>query len=115
MNADPSRPWAAVGARIRDARLAAGFSQEAFAEAIGTSRRHVMRLEGGMHRPSRPMLTRIAQATGRDAKVIDPDAKEGDMQVAAMLLELLRVHVREMVRSELSAISESGGSGGGPG
>ena len=67
-----------------------------------------------MHRPSRPMLTRIAQATGRDPKVIDPDAKEEDMQVASMLLELLRVHVREIVRSELSAISaaEEGGRAG---
>ena len=116
MSADPSRPWAAVGARIRSARLAAGFSQEAFATEVGTSRRHMIRLERGDHRPGRPMLLRIAAVTGREAKWIDPDAKEEDMQVASALLELLRLHVRELVELELrrgrrSAASESGGPG----
>jgi transcriptional regulator with XRE-family HTH domain len=109
-----SRPWAGIGVRIREARVAAGFSQEAFAAEIGTSRRHIMRLERGDHRPGRPMLTRIAAVTGREAKWIDPDAKEEDMQIASALLELLRMHVRDLVRVELElqrgrpAASESG-------
>jgi hypothetical protein len=61
-----------------------------------------MRLERGIHRPSKPLLTRIAQATKREPKSIDPDAQEEDMQVAAALLELLRLHVRELVRAELA-------------
>jgi len=51
------------------------------------------------------MLTRIAEATGRDAQSLDPDAKEEDLQLASALVELLRVHVREVVRAELKAQS----------
>lgn len=54
---------ARLGLRIRKARVLAGFSQEAFAEKINTSRRHVMRLEKGQHRPSEPMLNRISEVT----------------------------------------------------
>jgi transcriptional regulator with XRE-family HTH domain len=94
-------PWAGIGARIRQARLEAGFSQEAFAAEIGTSRRHMIRLERGDHRPSKPMLRRIAEASGREATWIDPDADEEDRQAAVALVELLRLHVRELVRIEV--------------
>jgi len=62
------------------------------------------------------MLTRIAAVTGREAKWIDPDAKEEDMQIASALLELLRLHVRDLVRVEIARITtaEAGGLGGGP-
>lgn len=63
----------------------------------------MIRLERGDHRPSKPLLARIAAATGREAKWIDPDAKEEDMQLASALVELLRLHVRELVRIELEA------------
>jgi putative transcriptional regulator len=101
MNAD-SR-WIAIGTRIRDARRAAGLSQAALAAQIGTSRRHVIRLEHGEHRPGRVMLTRIAEATDREPEQIDPDTKEEDMQLASALLELLRLQVREIVRDEIRA------------
>jgi transcriptional regulator with XRE-family HTH domain len=101
MNAEPVKPWVAIGARIRDARLAAGLSQAALAARIGTSRRHVIRLEHGEHRPSPPMLRRIAEATGRETSSIDPDEKEDDMQLASVLIELVRLQVRELVRAEL--------------
>lgn len=59
------------------------------------------------------MLARIASATGRDPKWIDPDAKEEDIQLASALLELLRLHVRELVRSELLEVRLSAAAEGG--
>jgi transcriptional regulator with XRE-family HTH domain len=103
MSATSNNQWVAIGARIRDARLGAGLSQEGLAAKIGTSRRHMIRLEHGEHRPGRPMLARIAEATGREPQSIDPDAKEEDLQLASALVELLRVHVRDVVRAEMKA------------
>jgi transcriptional regulator with XRE-family HTH domain len=102
MSAEPKRHWVAIGVRIRDARRAAGLSQEALALRIGTSRRHMIRLENGEHRPGRVLLARIAEATGQEPESIDPDAKEEDSQLASVLLELLRLEIRELVRDELS-------------
>jgi transcriptional regulator with XRE-family HTH domain len=92
--------------RIREARNDAGLSQKALAVEVGTSRRHIIRLERGDHRPSRSMLTRIAKATGREPSTIDPEAdEEAESQVAAVLIDLLRLHVRQVVREELREAS----------
>ena len=50
-----------LAARIREAR--GGVPQDRFADSIGTSRRHLIRLEKGYNRPRAAMLTRIAEAT----------------------------------------------------
>jgi hypothetical protein len=47
------------------------------------------------------MLRRIAEVTGREPKWIDPDADEEDRQAAAALVEILRLHVRDLVRLEV--------------
>jgi putative transcriptional regulator len=107
MSAAQNYQWIAIGTRIRDARRAAGLSQAALAARIGTSRRHMIRLEHGEHRPGRVMLARIAEATGREPEQIDPDAKEEDAQLASMLLELLRLQVREFVRDEMQALGRA--------
>lgn len=39
-------------------------SQERFADVIGTTRRHMIRLENGEHLPSVALRDRIAEATG---------------------------------------------------
>jgi transcriptional regulator with XRE-family HTH domain len=59
--------------RIRKARLAAGLSQERFAEVVGTSRRHVMKWEKGTHRPTPRYLARIAEATGMETDFFEGD------------------------------------------
>lgn len=58
-------PFSENGARIRSARRRTGLSQEKFAPAVGTTRRHMIRLENGEHLPSRELRDRIAEATGQ--------------------------------------------------
>jgi len=67
----------------------------------------MIRLEQGDHRPGKAMLRRIAEATGRDPRSIDPDADEEDRQVAFALVEVLRLHVRELVQSEVERALEA--------
>lgn len=66
MTVTTTPPHAALGAQIRSAREASGFSQEAFAPLVGITRRHLMRLERGKHMPSDALLRRIAEAIGQD-------------------------------------------------
>lgn len=59
------RPWAAQGRNLKAARKLVRLSQENFAPEIGTTRRHLIRLENGEHRPSGELLGRIAERTGK--------------------------------------------------
>ena len=100
--------YIAIGNRIRAARVAAGMSQEQFALAIGSSRRHLIRLERGEHRPGRPLLEQIAAVTGREIGWFDPEAEPHNRQLAMALLDLLHIQVRDLVRAELAAAAEEG-------
>jgi len=57
-------PWVAQGARLREARLRAGLSQEQLAAEVGSDRHHLITLEKGWYRPRRELLARIAERTG---------------------------------------------------
>lgn len=61
----PETPKYDIGAKIVSARKRTGISQENFAPLVGTTRRHLIRLEKGRHRPSADLLARIAEATGQ--------------------------------------------------
>lgn len=92
------RPHAAMGRKIREARQAAGLSQEKLADTAGTSRRHVMRLERGDHRPTQAMVKRLASATGKDESFFaDSDDEEADPvgDLTRSLLALVRSAIRE--------------------
>lgn len=65
--------------RIRWARQNAGLSQERFAEAVGTSRRHVMRWEKtGGHRPGPVYAHRIAEVTGQPVDLFSTPQDDED-------------------------------------
>jgi len=67
-------PLRLIAARIRRARRETGLTLDKLAEAARTSRHHLIRLEKGQHRPRPEMLTKIAEATGRDLKwFLDPE------------------------------------------
>lgn len=51
-----------VRVAYRSARRRARISQENLAEAVGISRRHMIRIENGEHRPSPELRDRIAAA-----------------------------------------------------
>lgn len=62
-----------VGQRIVWARKRKGISQERLAELIGTSRRHMNRIETGRTvRPTDRFLERIAEATEQDVAFFVP-------------------------------------------
>ncbi len=67
-------PLKLIAARIRRARREADLTLDAVAETVGSSRHHLIRLEKGIHRPRIEMLTKIAEATGRQVEwFLDPD------------------------------------------
>lgn len=52
----------AFGARLRELRESAGFTQEALGEAAGVDRKTVSRIEGGVHSPRVDQVLLIAAA-----------------------------------------------------
>ncbi len=57
-------PLRLIAGRIKQARKASTYTTlDLLAEEVGTSRHHLIRLEGGKHRPRPSMLQRIADAT----------------------------------------------------
>jgi transcriptional regulator with XRE-family HTH domain len=67
-------PLKLIAARIRRARREAELTLDALANTVGTSRHHLIRLEKGIHRPRFEMLSKIAEATGRQVEwFLDPD------------------------------------------
>ena len=69
-----------ISSRLRRARLDAGLSHDRLAEAVGTTRSHLIKLEKGVHAPRERMLLRISEATGKPVEyfrdptplVVDP-------------------------------------------
>jgi DNA-binding XRE family transcriptional regulator len=54
-------------------------SQEDFAPLVGTTRRHVIRLENGEHRPSGELRDRIVEVSGTTEQIESSDDEEDDM------------------------------------
>lgn len=75
-----------VAARIRRARRSAEnvSTLDALAAAVDSSRQHLIKLEKGMHRPGAPLLTKIAEATGKSVEwFLDPDLDPSPFQEVA--------------------------------
>ena len=73
-----------IASRIRHARRASGLSLDKLAESVGTSRQHLISLEKARHRPRVEMLSRIAEATGRQVEwFLDPDLQPSPFQEVA--------------------------------
>lgn len=69
-----------VGRKIRSARLQAGLSHDQLGARVGTSRQHLIKLEKGQHLAGVPLLTRIAEETGKSLAWFssDDDDEESD-------------------------------------
>lgn len=96
--------FAVNGSRIRRARRRAGISQEGLALKVGTTRRHMIRLENGEHLPSTPLRNRIAAEVGVDPSAIqasDEDDEESD--TVRSLDEFLELRVRQIWREQQGA------------
>lgn len=105
-----------VGSRIREARWKTGLSQERFAVLVGTSRRQVMRWEGGYHAATRESLQSIAQATGVALDWLETGGNGDDVEAAMrrsvrrlaslFLAELMEVLGEQTTRAALTSLGE---------
>lgn len=91
-------PFALNGARIRRARHLTGLSQEAFAPLIGTSRRHMIRLERGQHLPGGPLRDRIVDFTQTEEQILSADDDEEADPLS--LDDFLRLHIHRLFLEE---------------
>lgn len=105
------RPYATQGRALRAARNRRHMSQENFAPIVGTTRRHLIRLENGEHRPSGDLLARIAEQTGADPESFGYPADDEEESRAVRGLSLddfLRLRTREILREERELLGETG-------
>lgn len=72
-----------VGERIKVLRRARALSQEALAERVGVSGRHIGHLESGAHQPSLPLLERLSDALGVPAGTLLADEMDDNERSAA--------------------------------
>jgi len=68
-------PGPLIGSRIRRARKEAELSHDRLGNKLGgVTRQHLIKLEKAQHRPRAEMLTKIAEATGREIDwFLDPE------------------------------------------
>jgi transcriptional regulator with XRE-family HTH domain len=68
-------PKVLIAARIKRARKTAALTHDRLGELCGgVTRQHLIKLEQARHRPRAEMLTKIAEATGREVDwFLDPD------------------------------------------
>lgn len=65
--------WTKLGATVRDARTAHGFTQHELAERAGVSRSWLARLEGGHRSAELEQILRLLDALGMSMLVRDPN------------------------------------------
>lgn len=82
-------------------------SQERFAELIGTSRRHLMRLESGTtQRPRRELLARIAEESGHPLDLfLDEDEEEADRPMRVVVPVTIEIPDDQLDRALQRAIN----------
>lgn len=94
----PPRRWPEVGAQIKRARKQTGLSQERFAPRIGTTRRHLIKLENGEHRPGPALQGAIEQETG-----VKLDIPREDDEEEPSLGDILNFAIAEFKRKRVNA------------
>ena len=70
---------------------------------IGTSRRHMIRLEKGVHRPGPEFVARIAEHTGEPEEFFASDDEETVSLRSVTIDELLRYRVDQIIAEALRA------------
>src|SRR5438045_3254749 len=82
---------AKVGLRIRKARQDAGLSQDALAAKIRTSRRNILRWEGGYNLPRAEHVREIARATGKTTDYFLGDDEDEEAALHRVVDDLTRI------------------------
>jgi transcriptional regulator with XRE-family HTH domain len=98
-----------LGDRFRWARERRDISQERMAEIVSTSRRHIIRIENGTHRPKPELRARIAKATKQPAELFADDEDEESDPVAVDLVKTLMRRLEQHVEIAVErALQEHG-------
>lgn len=102
-------PTETLGERVRSLRKRRGLSHDKLAELVGTSRRHLIRIEQGT-RPKPDMLNRIAEALGTDADHLTAGISDGrqeseDDDLALALLSPIRAIVARAVEERFEQVT----------
>lgn len=85
-----------INQRIKWARKRQGLSLDRLAAQVGSSRRHLIRLEKGENRPGPELRARIAVATGQPADfLMDGEDDEEEAALARELISVIRRVVQE--------------------
>jgi len=95
-----------MGLRIRHAREAAGLSQARLAVQIKSSRRNILRWEGGYNVPRAEHIAAIAEATGRATDYFLGDDEDEEAALRAVVDDLTRVllsRLGEISRAHMAA------------
>lgn len=105
--APSQRPFTENGAAIRRARKRSEKSQERLAAEVGTTRRHMIRLENGEHLPSGALRDRIAAATGSDPSEIQSSDDEDESLRRSLSDDLHALaRVAALLEREAEALAE---------
>lgn len=99
----PKRPFADIGSRIRNARRRKGFSQESLAPMVGTTRRHLIRLEHGEYQARPGLAARLAAALDADASEFRASNEDDEEESLADALQKVVRALRSEMRSEAAA------------
>jgi transcriptional regulator with XRE-family HTH domain len=94
---------AKMGLRIKNARDSAGLSQAKLAVAIKTSRRNILRWEGGYNMPRGEHIAAIAEATGKSTDYFLGDDEEEEAALSRAVNDFakaLLTRVREVAQEE---------------
>lgn len=106
----PSSPYKAsatrIGKRIGEARRSAGLTQDGLAGRINTSRRNILRWEGGYNTPRAQHITSIARETGKSVEFFLGEEDEEEAALARDLLELVRALVRAEVAHDEDVVEK---------
>ena len=97
--------FAENGAKIRRARELTGLGKEKFADQVGTTRRHMIRLENGEHLPSGPLRDRIVEVTGTEERIESSDDQDEEAQKMAFLADINR-RIEELRGGRVPAAEE---------
>ena len=99
--------FAENGKVIRRARRRTGLSQENFAVQVGTTRRHMIRLENGEHLPTRALRDRILEQTGSQDEIRSSDDEDEESSLTVDLLQLAKLARLASLLEEHPEIVES--------
>ena len=88
-------------ARLKQARLHAGFTQERLADKLGIRPRQIIRWENAQHRPRIDAVAALALATDRPISYFFESEHGADDDEEEDLMADLSAVIRRLVRSEI--------------